>query len=505
MSISDESVRRQTPIDMTSAQFRQLGYMLVDRIGELLDTIHERPVAPSLSPGDMRSILDAERPLPQTGADSAELLNRACDLLIANSTFNGHPRFWGYITSSPAPMGMLGDFLASAINANVGGWKLSPAATEIELQTVRWIAEFMGYPTSCSGLLVSGGNMANIVGFMAARVAKAGWDIRAEGLHGPNSKQLTIYASKETHTWIQKAADLTGIGTDAIRWVPTDTDLRMDTNALRGMVADDRAAGLVPFLVVGSAGTVSTGAVDPLREIAAYCREQKLWFHVDGAYAGVAAGVRGVPHDMIGLREADSVAIDPHKWLYSPLEAGCALVRDPESLRASFSYHPPYYHFGEEAINLVDFGPQNSRGFRALKVWLLLQQIGRDGYVKMIEEDMQLARHLFELLKSDHRFDVLTYGLSITTFRYLPADLRNRIGQPATEEYLNDLNKEVLFRMEKSGKAFVSNAVINGAFVLRACVVNFRTSRADIEALLDITAQLGELTDCELRPKAKLP
>lgn len=231
---------------------------------------------------------------------------------------------------------MFGDFLAAAVNPNVGAWASSPAATEIESQTVRWIAELIGYPADCGGLLVSGGNMANVVGFMAARAAKAGWNVREQGVAGESGRTLRVYASVETHTWIQKATDIGGLGTASIRWIPADDKHRMDVGALRRQLEADTAAGDVPCLVVGTAGTISTGAVDPLPDIGALCREHGVWFHVDGAYGGLAAAVPDASVDLRGLSAADSVAVDPHKWLYAPLGAGCALVRDADRLRAAF-------------------------------------------------------------------------------------------------------------------------------------------------------------------------
>ena len=279
------------------------------------------------------------------------LLSRTAEMLFDHSLHNGHPRFYGYVTSSAAPIGMLGDLLAAAVNANVGAWKLSPIATEIEVQTVRWIAELLGYPTDCGGLLVSGGNAANITCFLAARAAKAGWDVRKQGTAaGP---QLCVYASQETHTWMQKAVDIAGLGTDSIRWIATDDKQRMDMAALAAQYDRDMAAGYRPILVAGSAGTVSTGTVDPLPAMAAFCRERDLWFHVDGAYGAFAAVAETAPDDLRGLALADSIAVDPHKWLYSPLEAGCALVRDVAALRNAFSYHPPYYSFDGEVSCLI--------------------------------------------------------------------------------------------------------------------------------------------------------
>src|SRR5262245_11596952 len=302
---------RTAPLEMTAEQFRSLGHDIVDRIAGLLASIREHPVTPVESPEEVREALAACRDLPEAGTDPDALLENAADLLFSHSLFNGHPRFYGYITSSAAPIGILADLLAAAVNANVGAWALAPAATEIESQTVRWIAEFIGYPGDCGGLLVSGGNMANLVCFFAARAAKAGWDVRQQGLGG--GSQLRVYGSAETHTWIQKAADLGGLGTASIRWIPTDQHLRMDVAALRRQIQADVAAGDVPCLVVGTAGSVSAGAVDPLPEIAAVCRDYGVWFHVDGAYGGFAAAVPEAPDDLRALSGADSVAVDPHK------------------------------------------------------------------------------------------------------------------------------------------------------------------------------------------------
>jgi glutamate/tyrosine decarboxylase-like PLP-dependent enzyme len=238
--------------------------------------------------------------------------------------------------------------------------------------------------------------------------------------------------------------------------------------------------------------------VDPLGELAAICREFNLWFHVDGAYGAMAAILPERAREFAGLSEADSIAVDPHKWLYAPLEAGCALVRNREKLRDAFSYHPPYYHFETEAINYYDLGPQNSRGFRALKVWLALQQAGRDGYVQTISEDVRLAGELFRLIGQTPELEALTQGLSITTFRFVPSDLT--AGGEEVENYLDQLNNELLTRLQSSGEAYISNAVVRGRFALRVCIVNFRTSQADIEALPPLVVRIGEKTDDELRP-----
>jgi len=480
---------RHAPLAMDAARFRALGHRLVDEIAERLSRIPAGAVNPNETPEALRAALGLGAPLPERGADAGALLDEAARGLFEHSLFNGHPRFFGYITSSPAPIGMLADLLASALNANVGAWMLAPAATEIESETVRWIAELIGYPSDCGGLLVSGGNLANLVCFFAARAALAPWDVRKHGVGaGP---ALRVYTSAETHTWVQKAADLSGIGTDAIRWIETDDDLRMDLKALERRVAADRAAGETPFLVIGTAGSVSTGAVDPLPALAEFCRAEKLWFHVDGAYGGFAARVEGAPAELAALREADSVAVDPHKWLYTPLEAGCALVRDPMKLRGAFAYDPPYYHFEGRTINYVEYGPQNSRGFRALKVWLAMRQVGAAGHRQMIAQDLELSRRLAAAVDRHPELERFTQGLSITTFRYVPRELRGRIGEPETEHLLDALNRELLDRMQRSGEVFVSNAVVRGRYLLRACIVNFHTRPSDVEAVAEIAARLG--------------
>jgi glutamate/tyrosine decarboxylase-like PLP-dependent enzyme len=444
---------------MDPATFRSLGHRLVDQVAAFLESVPRGPVTHDESPSAVRDALDLTGPLPESGMDPGPLLERTAQLLFAHSLFNAHPRFFGYITAPPSPIGILGDFLAAAVNPNVSAWMLSPAATEIEAQTVRWIAALIGYPTNCGGLLVSGGNMANFVCFMTARAARAGWNVREHGVSGASGRRLRVYGSIETHTWIQKAADLAGLGTASIRWIPTDTKLRMDVAALRRHIEVDAAAGDVPCLVVGTAGSVSTGAVDHLPEIGALCREHGVWFHVDGAYGGFAAAVPEAPDDLRGLSQADSVAVDPHKWLYAPLEAGCALVCDPETLRAAFAYHLPYYHFEERATNYVDYGPQNSRGFRALKVWLALRHAGAARYRKMIADDIRLSQAMAQAVSRNAELQLMTQDLSITTFRY----------------------------------------------VLRACIVNFHTAQADVEAVPDVVARIGRAIDARLRPDASKP
>jgi glutamate/tyrosine decarboxylase-like PLP-dependent enzyme len=494
--------QKTPPLALSGDEFRKLAHALVDEIATFYDGLAIRPVTRDTPRATIQSLL-GQRGLPADGQAGEALLQDTARLLFDHSLHNGHPRFMGYITSSAAPFGALADLLAAAVNPNVGLWDLAPVASEIEAQTIRWLAELIGYPTDCGGLMVSGGNMANLIGFFAARRAKAPWNIREQGLYG-DSRRLTLYASAETHTWVQKAADLSGLGTDDIRWIETDAEQRMRTDALETEIEADRDAGHLPFLVVGAAGTVGTGAVDPLPEIARICGHHELWFHVDGAYGAPAAGLADAPAALRGLSLADSVALDPHKWLYSPLEAGCALVRDPQHLLDAYSFHPDYYRLDstdtDPKVNYYEYGMQNSRGFRALKVWLTLKHVGRDAFLQMFRSNIDLAKRLFDCAQEIAELEAFAHNLSLTTFRYVPIDLAG--GDEATEDYLNELNEKLVVKLQRSGDVFLSNSVVNGRYLLRACIVNFRTTTKDIDAVVAAVIRSGRDLDREMRGAA---
>lgn len=492
---------RSAALDMSGAEFRALGHELVDRIGELLDSMPDRPVTRAESAADIRSLIGTAG-LPEQGTDAGRLLSEVVPLIIEHSVYNGHPRFLAYITSSPAPIGALADLLAASVNPNLGLWETSPVASEIEAQTVRWLAELIGYPSSCGGIMVSGGNAANFLAFVAARKAIAPWNIREKGLCADN-RRLRVYASRATHTWIQKAADVCGIGTEAIRWIDTDGSERLSIASLDARIEEDRRKGDVPFMVVGTAGTVSTGSIDPLPEIAAICKEQQIWMHVDGAYGAPAAALPESPAELRALALADSVAIDPHKWLYSPIEAACVLTRKPRALPEAFSFSPSYYRHEEDDTSKNDyyeFGMQNTRGFRALKVWLGLRSAGRAGVCEAIRADMALAAQLYDAVDQHEELEAHTLNLSIATFRYVPADLRNAAS--IADAYLNELNRALVGEIQQGGELFLSNAMVGDCYLLRACVVNFRTTDADIQSVPNMVVEAGRKLDREMRPAA---
>jgi glutamate/tyrosine decarboxylase-like PLP-dependent enzyme len=319
--------------------------------------------------------------------------------------------------------------------------------------------------------------------------------VRSAGLVGAK-KRPTIYASSETHTWLQKAADISGLGTDSLRWIDVDDRGRIRLDRLQEAIRVDRGAGCLPFMVVGTGGSVSTGAIDELDGLADIAASEDMWFHVDGAYGALAAVVPEL-HDLFqGMERADSLAVDPHKWLYAPLEAGCTLVRDAQTLPDAFSYTPVYYYFGGEVdprTNYYEIGLQNSRGFRALKVWLAIRQVGRRGYERMIGDDCRIARALYDVVDQTGDLEALGHDLSITTFRYAPEHTPEGVAD--REAWLDEVNTALLERLKASGELFVSNAVVGGRFALRACVVNFRTTFADVEAIPGIVLRHARKMD----------
>ncbi len=487
----DKGNHRMSPIEINKNDFREIGYRLIDTISDFYDTINESPVTTGETPKQIQTVLGNDS-LPDNGTSVSELFIKTSNLLLNHSLLNGHPKFFGYITSSPTQIGALADLLASAVNPNVGANILSPMATAIEKQTVKWLAEFIGVSPTYGGILVSGGNMANLTGFLAARTAKAPKSIKEDGL-GATSGDMVFYCSKATHTWIEKAAVLFGHGSKAVRWIPTCADNKMDTVILSQTINSDLKNGKKPFLVIGNAGDVSMGVVDNLCEIASICKAHDLWFHIDGAYGIPAAVIPQYKSLFEGIQEADSIALDPHKWLYAPLEAGCILVKNPQHLIDTYSAHPVYYNFDnstdEPTLNYYEYGFQNSRGFRALKVWMALQQVGKNGYIKMIKEDIELSQLLFEEAQKNDELEAVTQNLSITTLRYVPLNYAQ--DKSSNETYLNTLNEKLLNELQRGGELFLSNAVIADKYCLRACIVNFRTSKKDIQEVIEIIVREG--------------
>ena len=497
------TVERPSPVrdlDWDPKRARAFADRTADIWQELLERLPTMPVARRWTAEQVRDAVAIDVPDDPMADD--ELLAYLRDVVFEHSAYLGHPRFMAYISGAGTAAGAAADLLAAGVNMNVGGWQLAPSATEIELALARWFAnDVFGLPEGAGGMIVSGGAMANFIALKAARDHRAGWDVRNEGVAaGP---PLGLYLSTETHVVSDRAADMLGIGWANVRHVPVDRDCHMRVDELRTRIARDLEAGVRPFAIVGTGGTVSTGAIDPLDEIADVCSEWGLWFHVDAAYGGPAMLADDLRPLFAGIERADSIAFDPHKWLYTPHSGGCVLVRNMEHLRGSFDADPSYVHQDKEStqhgIDLGRYGPQFSRSFWALKVWVSLLAYGRAAYARRISHDAALARYLGERVRESEGFELAApVGLSITCFRYVPPGLRGDNG--AREAYLNELNAKLMTEIQLDGRVFISNAVLDGRFVLRSCVVNFRTEAEDMDAVLDIAAELGAKLYTELRP-----
>jgi glutamate/tyrosine decarboxylase-like PLP-dependent enzyme len=498
-------VERPEPVrdlDWEPKRARELGEAALDLWEELLARLRDLPISRYEGVGPVRDRVAL--PVPDDPMAPDDLVAHLQEVVLERSMYPGHPGFMAYISGAGTVPGAAADLVAAAVNQNLGGWRLSPAASEIEHHLTRWFASRFGLPEGAGGILVSGGAMAGFVGLKVARDRKAGWDVRAEGLLG--HPPLVLYASREVHSINERAADMLGLGRDAVRLLPVDDEYRLRVDALREAVARDVEEGRRPFAVVGSAGTVATGAIDPLADIADVCREHGLWFHVDGAYGGPAAMTGALRPLFRGIERADSVAFDPHKWLYTPHSGGCILVRDFDHLSGSFSIseHADYVHEDKErtgsGMDAMNLGPQFSRGFWAFKVWVSLLAHGWGAYERRIVHDVELTRYLLGLAAEREAFEPMAPApLSIACFRYVPPGLSHG---PGREEYLDVLNERLVTEIQMDGRVYPSNAVLGGRFVLRTCIVNFRTEAEEMEGVLDVAEELGSRLDAELRPAA---
>ena len=492
MNTTGHSSARNSSLDISPEELRELSSRVNELVLEYFSKVSQLPVFPETFGGD--TLEQVGSTLPAEGEPVDQLINH-CRTIINKSRHNGHPRFFGYVASPATPAGAFADLIASALNANVTSWRSGPAATEIERTVVRWLGSLIGYDKEARGLLTSGGSMANMTALLIAHRTKAGSDASRKGLWQTDAP-MTLYASAQVHLSIPKAADMLGFGRDQVRLIACDDQFRLNVKLLREHIAADLQAGLKPFCIVGSAGTTNTGAVDPLFEIAGVAKEFELWFHVDGAY-GAPAALDGTKRPLfVGLERADSVSLDPHKWLYAPLDCGCLLFRDEARARAAFGEEDADYikvlEEADEAFAFWNYGPELSRRFRALKIWLTLRYYGTRRIAAAITEDNALAAYLAELVEGAEDFELLSQPqLSICCFRYVPPKLRSRSHgvQPdseAIEHELNNLNEKIMYAIQRGSRAYLSSATIHGKFALRACITNFRTTRADIEQTLEI-------------------
>ena len=464
---------------------RDLGRQMVDDMVHYLETVRERPVWQTV-PADIRAGLD--EPLPREGQPLEAVYDQFRAQVLPYATGNIHPRFWGWVMGTGSATAMLAEMLAAGMNSHLAGYDQS--ATLVEMQVLTWLKALMGFPEGASGVLVSGGTAANLDGLMAARVAKAGYDVREEGAFG--GPPLTVYASTETHSWIFKACEAMGLGRRAVRSIPVDADFRIDVAACRAAIAADRAAGLRPFAIVGNAGTVNTGAVDDLVALRALADETGLWLHVDGAFGALAA-LSDEPELVAGQELADSLAFDLHKWGYLPYEVGVILTRSADAQTAAYKAPatavPAYLQSSTGGIStgttyFADRGMALSRGFKALKVWMAMKEQGVARIGKAIQANINQARYLGRQVEADPLLELIApVSLNVVCFRYRPEGME--------AEAVNQLNRQILIALQEEGVAVPSQTILGGRFAIRCCMTNHRSRAEDFDILVAAVRRIG--------------
>jgi len=478
---------RETPLQSEKSEtldpqnwddIRAQGHRMLDDMIDYAANIRERPVWTPI-PDAVRERFHEK--LPHQPCDLGEVYREFTDFIVPYATGNVHPGFMGWVHGGGTAVGMLAEMLAAGLNANLGGRDHIPV--EVERQVVEWMGSIFGFPSEASGIFVTGTSMANLMAVLVARTAALGQSVRRRGL-GDEGAFLTAYTSTAAHGCIAKAMDLAGFGSDALRCIEADRSHRIDVAALRARIASDRRAGLKPFLVVGSAGTVDIGAIDDLRALSTLCREEGLWFHVDGAYGALGILSPLLAPRLAGLENADSIALDFHKWGQVPYDAGFLIVRDGQQHRETFA--APAAYLRRETRGLAagsswpcDLGPDLSRGFRALKTWFTLKTFGLEKLGAMITRTCTLAKYLEQRILDEPRLELLApVELNIVCFRYRAADA-------------NSVNGDIVIAIQESGIAAPSTTLLDGALAIRAAIVNHRTDTCDIDALISAVLEFG--------------
>jgi aromatic-L-amino-acid decarboxylase len=464
-------------------EMRKLGHRMVDDMLDWLQTLSERPVWQPV-PEEVKTNLN--QPIPIEGQSREKIYEDFLTLVRPYPKGNLHPRFWGWVEGNGTPFGMLAEMLAAGMNSNVSFGDQS--AVYVEEQVINWCKEMLGFPATSSGILVSGGSMANTVALTVARNAKADFDVRITGLQNPPAR-MVLYGSSETHSSSQKAIELLGIGSENFRRIPVNQDYQIDLEKLRDSIQADRAKGRKPFCVIGNAGTVNTGAIDDLNALADICAEENLWFHIDGAFGALAALSPKFRPMLKGMARADSLICCLHKWMYIPYEASCVLIRHRGEHQRSFSTSGSYLSRLSRGIVgggtwFSEYGLQLSREFRALKVWMSIKEHGIKKYGQLIEQNIAQANYLASLIQKSEALELLApVALNVVCFRFTEDGISN--------DDLNELNKEVLMRLQESGVAAPSYTTLSGKFGLRCAITNHRSRREDFDLLIEKVLEIG--------------
>jgi aromatic-L-amino-acid decarboxylase len=480
----DEVLKEEETLDPDDWQeMRQLGHQMVEKMITYLQTVRERPVWQPV-PEPVKEAFNQPLPLQPEGPEKA--YQDFVDYVLPFPDGNIHPRFWGWVKGTGTPFGMLAEMLAAGTNANLAFGDYS--AVFLELQVLKWLKEMLRYPSDSSGIFVSGGSMANFAGLAAARTGQARFDLRKHGLCGSPRKMFT-YCSEETHSSIQKAVELLGLGSDTIRKIPVDHEYRIDIQVLETAIQEDKAAGHFPFCIVANAGTINTGAFDPIETLADICEKEGLWLHVDGAFGAFAALVPEMKKYVKGMERADSLAFDLHKWMYMPYEVGCVFIRDKKIHHKTFELTPHYLIQHERGISAgpVAFsnrGLELSKKFRGLKVWMSLKEHGIEKYSRLIRQNIFQAFYLGQLVEKNPGLELMAaVSLNIVCFRFIAPDL--------DQDGLNRLNKEILMCLHEEGIAAPSFTILDGKYVIRAAITNHRSRKTDFELLVEAVTRLG--------------
>ena len=467
-------------------ELRQLGHQVFDDMIEYLKSVGDRPAWQPL-PGAAKKLF--EQDLPRHGMGLGEVYEQIRDHVLPYPTGNIHPRFWSWVGGTGTPAQLIADLVASAMNSASLGMD-EVASSYVELQLLNWLKSLLGYPADSSGLLVSGGSMANLVGLAVARTHAAPYDVRDQGVNLSDYPRLMYYMSSEGHSSLRKAIELLGLGSASLRILPVQDDFTIDIDALRTAIRDDREAGRLPACIIATAGTVNTGAIDPLNELADIAQEEKLWMHADAAFGGFAKLSAESAHLVDGLERADSLAFDLHKWLYVQYDCGCVLIKSSDTHRNTFSVIPAYLRkfdrgLASGPLNFSEYGVQLSRSFRALRAWTALKTEGTDRYGQQIEQNIQQATYLTQLVEDRAGLELLApTAMNIVNFRYIDESLSN------AEQ--DDLNAEILLQLHERGIAAPSSTVLNGRFSIRVAICNHRSKRPDFEALVEAVSTIGK-------------
>lgn len=462
--------------------FKQLGHRMLDDMFQYLQTSRERPAWQKPAAA---AIAGMQQPLPQQPEDPAVIYDQFFNQVLPYNTENAHPRFWSWVQGGGTPLGMLADMLASGMNTNVSIGDHMPMY--VDKQVIDWSKEMMGFPATAGGILLGGASLANITALVVARNHFHD-QVRMKGLQAVPA-QMVMYGSAETHNCVIKGVEVIGIGSDNFRKISVDGDYRVRVDLMRQMIREDRAAGLLPFCIVGNAGTVNTGSIDPLEELAAVAREEGLWFHVDGAFGAVPKILPEFDDRLKGIEQADSLSFDYHKWLYVNYEVACVLIRDAAIHRAAFASQVTYLVPHERGLSggpdpISNYGMELSRGFKALKVWMSIKEQGIDRYRQMIRKNLRQAQYLAGLIETAGNLQLLgPVPLNIVCFRYNPGGL--------SEDALNGLNKEILMRLHEQGIAAPSYTVLQGKYAIRAAITNHRSRLEDFDVLVEAVLRIG--------------